>query len=354
MKNSKLKHIFLPVLLLLVVLFSTGSCKKKEDISEEQRFGVDPALYGTWKTNDLNEVYYEFLKDSSTTCYWMRQSKIRSMDLMPFKLSQGSVKFGGITYPSYNVVSDTFLLLYDKNKKVIDTLYKKDNNLINYRNWLKSIKVLETYDVPQGYIPQSSAEFTNLGFEHDTLYYFHNFNRIVKFNPKSKFYFDSLNHFMINSFYFDGPILYYLSDGEVYKTDRYLNNPIKLGLKINYGRSMSLDQVSKTFYVMYGFTGNEMYAGKEGSTLSKLDKFQFLNAAPDATLFYKNNQFIELSNGKLYLSQYDGNTCSHVYSYALIPGYDYIGYISTNGNETWLTASKSASGKTKLFKVDLD
>ncbi|HEY1046204.1 MAG TPA: hypothetical protein VGF79_07175 [Bacteroidia bacterium] len=353
MKNGKLLNVIFPLMVVLLVLFSTESCKKKEEVPEGQKFGVDPVLYGTWKTNDLNEVYYEFLKDSNNTCYWMRQSGIRSMDLMAFKLSQGSIKFGGITYPSYRVVADT-LLLYDKNKKVIDSLFRKDNSLINYRTWLKSIKVLETYEVPQGYIPQSSADFTNFGIERDTLYYFHNFNRIVKFSPKANQYYDSLNHFMINSFCIDGPALYYLSDGEVYKTDRYLNSPTKLGLKINYGRSMSLDPVSKTFYVMYGFTGNDMYAGKEGGTLGKLDKFRFLNASPDATLYYKNNQFVELSNGKLYMSQYDGNTCSHVNSYALIPGYDYIGYISTNGNETWLTASKSVSGKTKLFKVDLD
>ena len=347
----------LKLIILWIAILTFGlcieSCKKKQESPEEQKYGVDPVLYGTWKTNDLNETYYEFVKDSNTSCYWMRQTEIRSLGLMAFKLSNGSIKFGGITYPAYKVVADT-LLLYDKNKKVIDSLFRKDNKLINYQTWLKPIKVLETYNVPQGYINQNSFEFMNFGIDHDTLYYFHNYNRIVKFLPKTGKYLDSLDHFKVNSFYSDDQYLYYLSNGDVFKTDRQLNNPTKVGLKLDNARSMSLDLLTKTFYVMYGSTGNYMYSGKAGSSLIKMDKFKFLNVDPVATLYYKDNLFIELNNGMLYMSQYDGNTCKHISSYALIPGYDYIGYVSTNGVETWISAQNAQTGKTKLFKVDLD
>lgn len=338
---------------ILLIGICMESCKKKQESPEEQKYGVDPALYGTWKTNDLNEIYYEFVKDSNTTCYWMRQTEIRSLGLMAFKLSNGSIKFGGITYPAYKVVADT-LLLYDKNKKLMNWLLKADNQLINHQTWLKPIKVLETFNVPQGFISQGSIEFMNFGIDHDTLYYFHNFNRIEKYLPKTGKYLDSLNHYLVNSFYSDEQNLYYLSNGDVFKIDKQLNNPTKLGLKIDHARSMSLDPLTKTFYVMYGYTGSYMYTGKEGGTLVKMDKFKFLNLDPIATLYYKDNLFLELNNGMLYMSQFDGNTCKHVASYALIPGYDYIGCVSTNGNETWLSAENVLTGKTKLFKVDLD
>lgn len=356
MHKLKLKPFLGLLLLLSCTVIAFDSCKKKDDnpTYDTSRDGKDPDLYGTWRTSNSNkEEYYEFLKDSTRSCYWLYKDNIRRKFLTSFKVNSNGLSFGGFTYPTYKVTGNK-LFLFDKNNKAIDSMTKIDNATINHSNWFAAITILMSFEVPWQFIPPSSVDPMNFGVDGDTLYYYGNNRKIYKYNPFKNEYYDSLDFYTISSFTFTPGGLFFVSDGKVFKTDRFLSTPV-VSLSGSYKiNTMTVDPLTNTFYYTYKWPGQGLYAGSEGQAPTAVSGFTFLSSTPDGLMYYKDSKFLEFMSGELNMSLFVSGLNTWQRTYETPEGYDGMYYISSNGSSTWLVAGNYTLYKYKLMRVKLE
>lgn len=356
MQKLKLKPFFVFLMIVSLSVFVLDSCNKKDEkpVYDTSRDGKDPDLYGTWKTSDTTkQEYFEFLKDSTRSCYWLYKDNIRRKYLMAFKVNASGLSFGGFTYPAYKVVGDK-VRLFDKNNKQIDSLIRIDNAVINHKTWLQSISILQSFDVPWQFIPPSSQEPMNFGIDGDTLYYYGNNRRIYKYNPFNKMYYDSVDFYTVSSLAFTPTGLFFVSDGKVFKTDRSLKTPMVSLNSANKINTMSIDLSTSTFYYTFDWPVQGLYSAKEGQNPSAVTGFTFLSSTPDGVMYYKDSKFLEFMSGELNMSLFVSGLNAWQKTYDIPEGYDGVYYISTNGSDTWLVVGNYNKNKYQLLKVSID
>lgn len=358
------KSIDFWTLVLFCSLLLLNACKKHENsdpvnTTNVQKVPFDTLLLGTWQSGREHATYYEFMPDSLYSYYKLIQSSYKIKLLQAFSIEAHSINLSAPSgnYVTYEVRNDS-VLFYDKNGAVYNFWIRFDNRLINHQNWLKPVKVLATFDLPYGFITDRNTDYcVNFGINGDTLYYYHNFRRIMKYNPYKNEYYDSMGVYTATGLFYDAPFLIYTMD-TIYQNNTFNNFNVKYKTR-PFGAiaaaCIGKDQSTDDYYLwQFHFAKSTLYKAKKGETPVEVKNFKPLESTPSALYYYKENRFLELDDGQLNLFEFDGNNTRFMETYDLPTGFNYYSYLSTNGTDTWIVSGNFLTNQYKLMKIDLD
>jgi hypothetical protein len=353
MKTFKIFQYTIAALLFFSAGILFNSCRKKEHNQPvDNTDKVPEALYGTWKRID-SEVYWEFLRTMKDSIYIMDKSSygMRLKEKIYAQPGSGTLKIYSLP-ANYKISNDSLFIMGLTGGPFV---FKRiDNSIVNHLNWQKQVKVLDIQQLPFAFLAESFQNY-NFACDGDTIFYVNNYNFIVAYNTKTHQYQDSVQkkYSQVNSICKIAPYFYYL-DGFKQKIYRSMGLHGKHELidsfKRNYGEGLlSVDQKTNILY-LYNFP--EMYARPDGGVMDKMNGLDGMEM--EMVTHYKDDEFLILYQGNFCKVKYNGIKSEVVESYDLIPGYDYIGYSGTSGDDTWISAHNIKKDIYELLKISLD
>jgi hypothetical protein len=348
-----MKAIFskISITIVFVCLFIV-TCKKKEiapgqDVTKTDTtintdtLGKAPeTLYGTWKREDELE-YWEFSKDVPGF-YRLTAPDIHVKENIFAKIGARIIKNEQLPPWEYHIEHDS---MWISGPGLVNQLFRKaDNNLINSKTWQKQVKVLKVIPTPWDFLPYSP-----FGFAGDTIFYQSNHYRVISYDVEKNRYYDSFKY-EINSMRVDPPYFYYYSsyDNWIYRTIGFNKNFEKWDSIPKDGKCFSMDNKTKVSY----FIGHICMLTKPQGGMMQLLKGW--SEYEEIMVHYLDNEFLILKRGNLCRFRYEGEKLLHVETYDVIPGYDYIESLATNGIETWVSVRYTSTGNYRLVKLDLN